>query len=58
MRHAPEDDGEDRDHADEPLYTREFVLHGPYGHDGSAFSGLKGDQEESPDEQDRDYANR
>lgn len=44
MSYAPQDNSNDRHYANEILHTCEFVLHGPYGHDRSALSGLEGDE--------------
>lgn len=49
VRHAPENDGAERDETDEPLHACEAVFHGPDGHDGRAFAGLEGDEKEDPD---------
>ena len=56
MGHAPEDNGHDGDAADKPLHARELVLHRPDRHDGGASSGLEGDEEEDPDEENGDDA--
>lgn len=56
MRHAPKYYSYDGNSANKPLYAGELVLHRPYWHDGGTFSGLEGDKEEYPDEEDGDNA--
>ena len=56
MGYAPKDYSYDGDSANEPLYAGELVSHRPYWYDGGAFSGLKGDKEEYPNEEDGDDA--
>ena len=55
---APEDDGDHGDAADEPLDAGEFVLHRTDGHDGGASAGPEGHQEQDPDQEDGDDADR
>lgn len=45
MRDAPQYDGSDGHNTDEPLSTREFVLHRPDRYDDSALSRLEGNEQ-------------
>lgn len=56
MRDTPKNYGNDSNHANEPLYTREFIFHRPYGYDSSSLSRLKRDEKKDPDEEDGDDA--
>ena len=49
MGDAPEDYGYESDDADEVLDACEFIFHGADGHNGGAFAGLEGEEEEGPD---------
>ena len=58
MGHTPKYYSHDGDETNEPLYASEFVPHWPYRHDGGASSGLEGDKEEYPDEENGNDADR
>lgn len=56
MGDAPQSDCDERDDGDEPLDAGEAVFHAPDWHDRGSSAGVKGDQEQSPDQKDRDDA--
>lgn len=56
MRHAPERNGGEGDEGDKVLDSGEAIIHWADGDDGGSFPGLKGDEEEDPDEEDGNYA--
>lgn len=49
MAHAPQNDGNERNDADEPLHAGELVFERTDGDDAGAAARLKGDEEEDPD---------
>lgn len=55
--YTPKDYSHNGDPANEPLYTSESVLHGSDWYDGGPLSGLEGDKEEYPDEENGDDTN-
>ena len=57
MGYTPKDYSHNRDPANEPLYTSEFVLHRSDWYDGGPLSGLEGDKEEYPDKENGDDTN-
>lgn len=55
---TPQHDSDDSDSADEPLDTSELVLHGADRHNSRALAWLEGEDQQTPDQQDRDDAHR